>query len=56
MIWFSFRFSSQVLYTFLYRNKEATVITDDLLRIQYVNESAERLFDAKIVSKFCFLP
>lgn len=45
---------SQVLYTFLYRNKEAAVITDDLLRIQYVNGSAERLFDARIVSILTF--
>lgn len=39
----------QVLYTFLNRNKEATVITDDMLRIQYANKSAERLFDIKVV-------
>lgn len=39
----------QVLYTALNANHEATVITDDVFRIQYANKAAERLFDIKVV-------
>ena len=44
---------SQALYTALHRLKEVLVITDDVLRIQYANKSAERLLNMRLVS--CFL-
>lgn len=47
-----FWIASQVLYTFLNRNHEAIVITDDVFRIQYANKAAERLFDVKVVTAY----
>lgn len=39
----------QALYTALHRLKEVLIITDDLLRIQYANRSAERLLNMRLV-------
>lgn len=40
----------QVLYTTLNANRDAIVISDDVLRIQYVNIAAELLLHIKMVS------
>lgn len=43
--------SMQVLYTTLNANRDAIVISDDVLRIQYVNIAAELLLHIKVVSR-----
>ncbi|CAD7077776.1 unnamed protein product [Hermetia illucens] len=40
--------TQQALYTALHRLKEVLIITDDLLRIQYANKSAERLLNMRL--------
>ncbi|XP_013115209.2 high affinity cAMP-specific and IBMX-insensitive 3',5'-cyclic phosphodiesterase 8 [Stomoxys calcitrans] len=40
--------TQQALYTALHRLKEVLLITDDLLRIQYANRSAERLLNMRL--------
>ncbi|KNC28923.1 hypothetical protein FF38_09690 [Lucilia cuprina] len=40
--------TQQTLYTALHRLKEVLIITDDLLRIQYANRSAERLLNMRL--------
>ncbi|KAM7342958.1 phosphodiesterase 8 isoform 3-T3 [Cochliomyia hominivorax] len=40
--------TQQALYTALHRLKEVLIITDDLLRIQYANRSAERLLNMRL--------
>ncbi|XP_055839051.1 high affinity cAMP-specific and IBMX-insensitive 3',5'-cyclic phosphodiesterase 8 isoform X3 [Episyrphus balteatus] len=40
--------TQQALYTALHRLKEVLIITDDVLRIQYANKSAERLLNMRL--------
>ena len=42
--------TQQALYAALHRVKDSVIITDDALRIQYMNKQAERILGMKIVS------
>jgi PAS domain-containing protein len=42
--------TQQALYAALHRVKDTVIITDDALRIQYMNKQAERILGMKIVS------
>jgi high affinity cAMP-specific and IBMX-insensitive 3',5'-cyclic phosphodiesterase 8 len=44
--------TQQALYAALHRTKDTVIITDDALRIQYINKQAERILGMKIVSQF----
>lgn len=43
--------TQQALYAALHRAKDTVIITDDALRIQYMNKQTERILGMKIVSE-----
>ena len=48
--------TQQALYAALHRAKDTVIITDDALRIQYMNKQTERILGMKIVSKIYLGP
>lgn len=47
--------TQQALYAALHRTKDTVIITDDALRIQYMNKQTERILGMKIVRQLAFL-